>query len=143
MTDMLEPLSSPAHAENCDNPRFTPLRRAVQELSAKSYAERIYGWWTHYTFVLSTAPSYEEAKDPGHWDVLAIMFLPDQQRFLIGYSKTADSEWGMWLRPGESEWVYAGEWKRCTEVEVVPLVDEIVMRDLDAFDKRNQPDSSC
>jgi len=105
--------------------------RILSELARRPYASRVYGHFSHSCFCIGTAPTYEDSRGGAYHRILSIEPLGD--RFRIGYGTTSLSEWGRSLVAGKlEEW---GSWEVCSCDDVVPFVDRIVTRDLDALGK--------
>src|SRR5262245_1547471 len=76
-------LSDPGHAESFDHlgEAYAPMRRLVEQLVRREYADRVYGVKSMATFGLTTAPTYAEAD--GH-DRIGIEYNPDSGLFAAG-----------------------------------------------------------
>jgi hypothetical protein len=105
------------------------FERILVELAKRPYACKVYGHFSHACFCIGTAPNYEASLTGEHHKFLVIEPLGD--RFRVGYGRSPLSKWGRRLVAGTlEEW---GCWEVCAEDEVLPLVDRVVTRDLDAL----------
>lgn len=101
--------------------RLVPV---LQALSARPYANLVYGYWSHATFLIGTAPQYGLSHPP-HLKILCIE--GESRGFLIGCGESRHSEWGV------SNGKRIGCWTHCTDEQVVSIVDRIVERELSDF----------
>jgi hypothetical protein len=76
-------LSDPGHAESFDKhgEDYVPLRRLVEQLAHRTYADRVYAFKSLFSFNLTTAPTYPA---DGH-DVIGIQYDPGRALFSVGY----------------------------------------------------------
>jgi hypothetical protein len=110
---------------------MTVLARVLAELATRPYAQQVYGYWSHAIFVVGTARSYEESHEASHYDIFCIEpSEPDGRYFLVGSGETPRGEWG--CRDGKR----VGRWERCLEHEIVPLIDDIMERQLPSVSGR-------
>lgn len=131
-------LSAPEQESDCKpvTNGMKSLAKILSELAKRSYANKVYGHFSHECFYIGTAPNYEASLTGAYHSIIAIE--PIEDRFLIGYGAAPLSKWGRSLVAGKlEEW---GCWDLCPESEVVSLVDRIVTRDLEALSSR-QPTS--
>lgn len=131
-------LSAPEQESDCKlaTNDMKSFAKILSELARRSYADQVYGHFSHECFFIGTAPNYEASLTGTYHRIIAVEPLED--RFLIGYGGAPLSKWGRSLVAGKlEEW---GCWDLCTESEVVSLVDRIVTRDLEALLFR-QPNS--
>jgi hypothetical protein len=79
-------LSDPGHAASFDHlgEAYAPLRRLVEQLVRREYAEQVYAYKSIASFSLTTAPTYQEAD--GH-DEVGITYNPGRRLFGVGYSE--------------------------------------------------------
>lgn len=105
--------------------------RVLSVLASRPYANKVYGYWSVFSFIIGTAPSYEASFSKAYRKILLVepFMRPISDRFRVGYGKTPSSDWGAKLVDGQR----SGCWEACSEEEVAPLVDRIVTRDLDGF----------
>jgi hypothetical protein len=77
-------LTDPGHAESFVHlgEAYAPMRRLVELLAERPYADEVFAFKSIATFVLTTAPSYQQA--PVH-DEIAITFHPALLLFRVGY----------------------------------------------------------
>lgn len=106
--------------------------RILSKLASRPYSDRVYGHWSVGVFIIGTAPSYDASQTGAFRRILSIE-LPGEG-FLIGFGETPSSEWGRRSNNGGIE--YYGCWEMRNEADVVPLVDQIVTRDLDAISQK-------
>jgi hypothetical protein len=124
---MWSQLTDAAHIETCEQSGLQPLKSLVRSLMRREYASRVYGYWTHYMLHLSTAGSEEEALANPESGILCVVYLPDEQRFIVGFGETRESEWSATYRNGH--WIRTGRWEESTEVDAtLSLIDRIVSR---------------
>jgi hypothetical protein len=137
---MRAPLSSIYHSESCEKRAvtmavfrrsMTVLARVLAELATRPYAQQVYGYWSHATFVVATAASDDKSHEGSHYDIFCIEpSEPDGRYFLVGSAESPQAKWGY------CDGKRVGRWKRCLEHEIVPLIDAIMERQLPSVSGR-------
>ena len=111
--------------------REKTLAKVLDIVSARDYANDVYGHFSHFAFVITTAPSYEISASPLHRKILVIS--PSENKnydFRIHYGCSPLLKWDSEFRNGEKN--RCCEQIECVEREAVQLIDNIVRRDLKA-----------
>ncbi len=107
-------LSDPEHVTRLDElgEVYTPLRRLVEQLTAREYASRVFAYKWMSSFNLTVAPTSQEIAEH---DQVGIEYVPDQGVFRVGYNER--------LRPGCLLGVRTTPSRVCTPQEVEKVAD--------------------
>jgi hypothetical protein len=116
---MWEPLSDPGHAESFDKfgEDYVPLRRLVEQLAHRRYADRVYAFTSLFSLNLTTAPTYQQAD--GH-DVIGIQYDPRRGLFRVKYRE--------WVSPTHNPQYRTVVDRGCEATEVANAIDCCVLR---------------
>ena len=78
------PLNSPllARSMSQNGEGFLSFARLIEQLSKRTYADQIYAFISHASFILTTAPTYQEAD--GH-DWVSVVRKEEGKLFSIAY----------------------------------------------------------
>jgi hypothetical protein len=95
---------------------FAPMVSLTEHLACRPYSTDIFAVKSMYAFVLTTAPSYQEAA--GH-DMISIQYSPKNGLFGVSYST--------WVSPTRNPTHRTATSRSCEYSEVVDIIDRYVL----------------
>lgn len=108
-------VSDPCHAFECHD--VPPLSSVLRELQVYSWANELFGHWSHNVFVIGTS---SQQNSP----LVSIELDQSGETVLIGSAAAEGEAWGEGMEDGN--WVRRGRWQHVAVVDAARSVDQIV-----------------
>ena len=124
-------LSNSCHASEASSEYSQGLRPVLVILAQYSWANRVYGHWSHNVFLIGTSSSSSKGTGSQRSGLASLEMDPVTKMIVVGSPIRDGDEWGMWKENGHL--VRVGRWDYVHAEQAAQLINEIIVKRLEPF----------